>query len=251
VRNLQLTLFTIPLQLFALGWSRLFLTQASALRKPLLAGFHPSTLFIILLQAPPPPVHRQRASRIPSEAHPLNHPSHVRSWHPPILPEQAVGGLINAMVIKYAGNMPKIFAAGAALAVTSLVSMELFAFRPHSLFWVGMVTVVCATLLFSIHEKDGPGGSGGAGGAHAIHPGATLAEDMPELTPSPVSSFGKLAGSPIMTPDSLQSRMSLTPVSLASPMIPASFPSSPMPQSDGDMARQGDEGSCNPRLRGT
>ena len=52
------------------------------------------------------------------------------------------------MVIKYAGNMPKTFAAGAALVITSLMSIVLFDFHPALLFWLGIVVVVAAVLLF-------------------------------------------------------------------------------------------------------
>ena len=109
LRNVQLCLFTIPIQILALVGHRLFGTGGAEAR-PFFAGFHPSTLAVIAVQA--------------------------------------IGGIINSMVIKYAGNMPKTFAAAASIIVTSLFSVAFFTYQPPFSFWLGVVTVVLATLMF-------------------------------------------------------------------------------------------------------
>ena len=61
---------------------------------------------------------------------------------------QAFGGILISMVIKYAGNMPKTFAAAVSLVITSLIS---FFFMGHGLdptFWLGMLLVVISTLIY-------------------------------------------------------------------------------------------------------
>jgi len=62
---------------------------------------------------------------------------------------QAVGGLLTAVVIKFAGNILKGFATAIALLSTSLLAIPLFHFRPSAIFWVGLVAVSAATMMYS------------------------------------------------------------------------------------------------------
>ena len=73
---------------------------------------------------------------------------HTLTWVVVVL--QGAGGLITAMVIKYAGNMPKTFAAAVSLLVTAFVSIFGFGLYEFTtpLFWLGVATVAGATLAF-------------------------------------------------------------------------------------------------------
>lgn len=106
MRNVQLCVFTIPIQSLAVLQQLL-----SGSVQHLFAGFHFSTWVVVMIQV--------------------------------------AGGLITALVIKYAGNMPKTFAAAVALVCTSLISIPLFGYwNAPPMFWVGVMTVSGATLLF-------------------------------------------------------------------------------------------------------
>jgi len=67
---------------------------------------------------------------------------------------QAAGGLIVAVVVRYADNVLKTFAASFSIIVSCVVSAILFDFRPNSQFILGTVLVVSATAIYS-----GPKGS--------------------------------------------------------------------------------------------
>ena len=62
---------------------------------------------------------------------------------------QAVGGLLTAVVIKYAGNMLKSFATSLSLIATSLISIPMLSFEPTGLFWAGLALVCIATMLYA------------------------------------------------------------------------------------------------------
>ena len=65
---------------------------------------------------------------------------------------QAAGGLIVAVVVRYADNVLKTFAASFSIIVSCVVSAILFDFRPNAQFIVGTVLVVFATAMYSRPE---------------------------------------------------------------------------------------------------
>ncbi|XP_072297330.1 solute carrier family 35 member A3b [Eucyclogobius newberryi] len=67
---------------------------------------------------------------------------------------QALGGLIVAVVIKYADNILKGFATSVSIIVSSLVSYFILAdFNPTSVFVIGALLVIVATFLYSYEVK--------------------------------------------------------------------------------------------------
>jgi len=66
---------------------------------------------------------------------------------------QAVGGLIVAVVVKYADNVLKVFATSFSIVISCIISAFLFAFRPTFSFVVGASLVVLATVMYSSPEK--------------------------------------------------------------------------------------------------
>lgn len=69
---------------------------------------------------------------------------------------QSVGGLLVAVVIKYADNILKGFATTVAIVLAALFSMALFSFQPSVQFVAGAALVVIATILYSKfpHEPE-------------------------------------------------------------------------------------------------
>ena len=65
---------------------------------------------------------------------------------------QAAGGLIVAVVVRYADNVLKTFAASFSIIVSCVVSAILFDFRPNVQFIMGTVLVVFATAMYSRPE---------------------------------------------------------------------------------------------------
>jgi UDP-sugar transporter A1/2/3 len=66
---------------------------------------------------------------------------------------QAVGGLIVAVVVKYADNVLKTFAASFGIVLSCIVSAIFFDFRPNFSFVAGATLVVLSTALYSRPEK--------------------------------------------------------------------------------------------------
>ena len=66
---------------------------------------------------------------------------------------QAVGGLIVAVVVKYADNVLKTFASSFGIVISSIVSAILFDFHPNFAFLVGSSLVILATVLYSKPDK--------------------------------------------------------------------------------------------------
>ncbi|KAL3801835.1 hypothetical protein HJC23_001231 [Cyclotella cryptica] len=66
---------------------------------------------------------------------------------------QAVGGLIVAVVVKYADNVLKVFASSFSIIFSCLISTILFDFRPNGLFLLGAALVCLSTALYSKPEK--------------------------------------------------------------------------------------------------
>ncbi len=61
---------------------------------------------------------------------------------------QALGGLVVAVVIKYADNILKAFATSIAIIAASIVSIFVFAILPKPLFIAGAVLVIGAVVLY-------------------------------------------------------------------------------------------------------
>ena len=115
VGNIQLCLYSIPLQLVAVGRALyvetpLHLMSRHEVAAHLFAGFHASVWAVVALQA--------------------------------------AGGLIVGMVLKFAGNLPKFFAAATALVLTSLLSVAAFGLNVDASFWLGVLAVAAATALY-------------------------------------------------------------------------------------------------------
>lgn len=66
---------------------------------------------------------------------------------------QAVGGLIVAVVVKYADNVLKVFATSFSIVVSCIISAIFFDFHPSKAFSVGSFMVVVSTVLYSQPEK--------------------------------------------------------------------------------------------------
>lgn len=62
---------------------------------------------------------------------------------------QAAGGLIVAVVVKYADNVLKVFAASFSIVVTGIISYFLFDFEPNAKFILGTACVVLAIIIYS------------------------------------------------------------------------------------------------------
>lgn len=69
---------------------------------------------------------------------------------------QAGGGLIVAMVVKYADNILKGFATSLAIIITCVVSMYLFKFQLTIQFAFGAMLVICSIFLYSYVPKKRP-----------------------------------------------------------------------------------------------
>jgi solute carrier family 35 (UDP-sugar transporter), member A1/2/3 len=61
----------------------------------------------------------------------------------------AIGGLTVAIVVKYADNILKGFATSLSIVLSAFISMWLFDFHGHVIFWVGTVFVILAVFLYS------------------------------------------------------------------------------------------------------
>ena len=70
-----------------------------------------------------------------------------------VITVQAVGGLIVAVVIKYADNVLKVFASSFSILLSCLVSALAFNFRPNNSFLVGASLVLLSTVMYS-HEPS-------------------------------------------------------------------------------------------------
>ena len=93
---------------------------------------------------------------------------------------QAVGGLVVAVVVKYADNVVKVFATSFSIVVSCVLAAFLFDFHPNGLFLIGASLVVTATVMYSAPDgaptkprrrrpllplhSGGGSGSGGGGG---------------------------------------------------------------------------------------
>jgi UDP-sugar transporter A1/2/3 len=82
-----------------------------------------------------------------------------------IIAVQAAGGLIVAVVVKYADNIMKGFAAALSIVLCGIMSMFLFGFHPSISFMEGSAIVIGATFLYSAPDKIAASKSSPAGGA--------------------------------------------------------------------------------------
>jgi UDP-sugar transporter A1/2/3 len=67
---------------------------------------------------------------------------------------QAVGGLIVAVVVKYADNVLKTFAASFSIVLSCIISAIIFDFRPNLLFIIGATLVILSTVLYSKPDNN-------------------------------------------------------------------------------------------------
>ena len=67
---------------------------------------------------------------------------------------QAAGGLIVAVVVKYADNVLKVFATSFSIVVSCVITAFLFDFRPSFRFVIGASLVVLATVMYSAPESQ-------------------------------------------------------------------------------------------------
>lgn len=66
---------------------------------------------------------------------------------------QCAGGLIVAVVVKYADNILKGFATSLSIVISGLLSAILFEFLPTTLFLIGSVIVIVATFGYSLPDQ--------------------------------------------------------------------------------------------------
>ncbi|KAJ3417221.1 hypothetical protein HDV05_006427 [Chytridiales sp. JEL 0842] len=69
---------------------------------------------------------------------------------------QAVGGLIVAVVVKYADNILKGFATSISIILSSIASVFLFDFEITLVFTIGAALVLYATHMYGLPAKQGP-----------------------------------------------------------------------------------------------
>ncbi|XP_054033198.1 UDP-galactose translocator isoform X1 [Dryobates pubescens] len=84
---------------------------------------------------------------------------------------QAAGGLLVAVVVRYADNILKGFATALSILASTLASVHLFGFRPRGPFLAGTALVLAAVCLYGRPRRGGagpgpagPGARSGAGG---------------------------------------------------------------------------------------
>ncbi|KAL1500182.1 hypothetical protein AB1Y20_012851 [Prymnesium parvum] len=112
VRNIQLCLFSIPLQLFAV-YQR---DYDKVMTNGWLHGFCPTTWAVVCMFA--------------------------------------FGGLLVAIVIRFADNNLKNLAMALAILLSCLVSIPLFDFKPNGVFGAGSFFVICSIFLYAWQPKS-------------------------------------------------------------------------------------------------
>lgn len=99
-------------------------------------------------------------------------------WYLVVL--QAGGGLIVAVVVKYADNILKGFATSLAIIISCVASIYIFDFQLTLSFTLGAALVICSIFLYGYQ----PGGGAGAGGAIKSKVSANrTADDEEKLLP--------------------------------------------------------------------
>lgn len=89
---------------------------------------------------------------------------------------QAAGGLLVAVVVRYADNILKGFATALSILASAAVSAQLFGFRPRGAFVAGTAMVLGAVYLYGrpprgVTRTPTVGGGGGGGGTEDAGPG--------------------------------------------------------------------------------
>lgn len=69
---------------------------------------------------------------------------------------QAIGGLLVAVVVKYADNLLKAFAAAISIISSTLIAAAFFNFRITPYFLIGTVLVLVSTYVYSVPESVYP-----------------------------------------------------------------------------------------------
>lgn len=67
-----------------------------------------------------------------------------------VVANQALGGLLVAIVVKYADNILKGFATSLSIIVSGVISIYLFSFQPSGVFIVGALIVMLSSYLYGI-----------------------------------------------------------------------------------------------------
>ncbi|OAD05334.1 hypothetical protein MUCCIDRAFT_152638 [Mucor lusitanicus CBS 277.49] len=67
-----------------------------------------------------------------------------------VVANQALGGLLVAIVVKYADNILKGFATSLSIIVSGVISIYLFSFQPSGVFIVGAMIVMASSYLYGI-----------------------------------------------------------------------------------------------------
>lgn len=62
---------------------------------------------------------------------------------------QAIGGLVVAVVVKYADNIRKSFATAVSIIISCIMSMFLFDFHPNGIFVLGVMCVCASVFIYS------------------------------------------------------------------------------------------------------
>ena len=78
----------------------------------------------------------------------------------------AIGGLIVAAVLKYADSVLKGYATAISVIVTGVMSMVLFGTQLHTVYFLGIINVVIAVILYN---SSGSGSGGKDGGNMLDH----------------------------------------------------------------------------------
>jgi len=71
-----------------------------------------------------------------------------------VITVQAVGGLIVAVVVKYADNVLKTFAASFSILLSCIISAVAFEFEPDGFFRAGVFLVIMSTAMYSKPMKE-------------------------------------------------------------------------------------------------
>uniref|UniRef100_A0A8C3SN02 Solute carrier family 35 member A2 n=1 Tax=Chelydra serpentina TaxID=8475 RepID=A0A8C3SN02_CHESE len=80
-----------------------------------------------------------------------------------VILNQAFGGLLVAVVVKYADNILKGFATSLSIVASTVASMQLFGFRPQPPFVLGAGLVIGAVYMYSLPKAGpAPGPRGGS-----------------------------------------------------------------------------------------
>jgi UDP-sugar transporter A1/2/3 len=66
----------------------------------------------------------------------------------------AIGGLIVAAVLKYADAVLKGYATAISVIMTGVLSMFLFGTQLNAIYFLGIINVICAVLLYNAQDLN-------------------------------------------------------------------------------------------------